>query len=193
MKIKDLSIMALLLSLLIVFSKISIQIGPIPVTLQTFAVIILGYILKAKKAFIVILTYIVMGLLGIPVFSTGGGIHYIYQPSFGFIIGFLISSLITGIKTNKKYSLYLQGIIGLLIIDLIGLIYMYLISKFYLLVDHDILYIINIGLTPFIIKDLISVVLATLMYLRIQPVINPKYETIKLMGWLIHPILLYKL
>ena len=69
MKINELCYMAIMLALLIVCSKISVNIGPIPITLQTFAVIMVGYVLKFKKAFIVFLAYILMGLVGIPVFS----------------------------------------------------------------------------------------------------------------------------
>ena len=81
-KIKDLAIMAMMLAILVVCSKISFNIGIISLTLQTFAVASIGLILKWKKALIVFFTYIVMGLIGIPVFSTGGGYQYIFYPSF---------------------------------------------------------------------------------------------------------------
>lgn len=172
MKIRtnDLCYMAILLALLVVCSKISINIGPIPITLQTFSVIILGYILKLKKSLIVFLTYIIIGLIGIPVFSGGGGFDYILKPSFGFIIGFMLSSFITGIefKKSNKYILFLQGLLGLVIIDVIGLIYMYLIMNYYYGMDKDMFYIIEVGLTPFIIKDIISVVISTIVYLRVK-------------------------
>jgi biotin transport system substrate-specific component len=72
-KIKDITLMSIMLAILIVASKISFNIGPIPITLQTFAVAIISCLLKWKRASIVFLAYIIMGLIGIPVFSTGGG------------------------------------------------------------------------------------------------------------------------
>ena len=89
MKIKDLCFMVIFLSLLIISSKISVEIGIISITLQTFAVTITCYLLKWKKSLIVFLAYIIMGLVGLPVFSVGGGIYYLLKPSFGFILGFL--------------------------------------------------------------------------------------------------------
>ncbi len=182
LKINELCYMAIMLSLLIVCSKISVNIGVIPITLQTFAVIMVGYVLKWKKAIIVFLAYILMGLVGIPVFSGGGGFDYIFKPSFGFIIGFLLSSLITGIVFNKhsKIALYFQGLLGLLIINIVGLIYMYLIMNYYLLLDKSVSYILEVGLLPFLLKDCISVFIATLVYervyerVRLIAVINPK-------------------
>ena len=96
MKIKDLCLMTVCLSILIVCSKISFDIGIISLTLQTFAVALTGYLLKWKRSAIVFITYIIMGLIGIPVFSGGGGFFYVLKPSFGFIIGFLVGTFITG-------------------------------------------------------------------------------------------------
>ena len=177
-KINELCYMAIMLALLIVCSKISVTLGPIPITLQTFAVIMVGYVLKLKKAFIVFLAYIVMGLVGIPVFSGGGGFDYIFKPSFGFIIGFMLSSLITGITFKKHYkvALFAQGLLGLIIIDVIGLVYMYLIMNFYLGLDKSVSYVLEACLLPFLLKDCISVMIATMVYERVSPiaVINPK-------------------
>lgn len=175
MKIKDLCFMVVFLSLLIISSKISIEIGIIAITLQTFAVSITSYLLKWKKAAIVFLTYIIMGLVGIPVFSTGGGYYYILKPSFGFIIGFFVSAFITGsnIFSNSKIAFFLKGIIGLLVIDIIGMIYMFIILKFYLQSENaNIVFILQAGFLPFIVKDLISVVLAGLISLRLEPILD---------------------
>lgn len=180
MKIKDLSIMAICLSVLVICSKISFNIGIISLTLQTFAVIIISILLKWKKASIVFITYIIMGLVGIPVFSTGGGFDYILKPSFGFIIGFLVASIIIGIPFGKnKYMVIIKSLIGLLVLDIIGMVYMYIILKFYLASPSvDVLYVIEVGFLPFIIKDLISTVLAALIGIRLENVldINSKNE-----------------
>ena len=173
-KIKDLAIMAMMLAILVVCSKISFNIGIISLTLQTFAVASIGLILKWKKALIVFFTYIVMGLIGIPVFSTGGGYQYIFYPSFGFIIGFMLSSFVTGsnLFNKNKWMLIPKALLGLIVIDIVGLIYMYLILNFYMDKPSSILYVLEVGFTPFIIKDSISVVLASLIAIRLEPAIN---------------------
>lgn len=173
MKIKDLCNMTICLSLLIICSKLSLNIGVISLTLQTFAVTIISYILKWKKSAIVFLTYIIMGLVGIPVFSKGGGFFYVLEPSFGFIIGFFLSSFIVGLNGKNKIMYYLQGILGLLIIDIVGMIYMYFILVFYMdIKDVSFLYILEIGFLPFIVKDLISVIISAIIALRLAPIFN---------------------
>ena len=175
MKVKDLCQMTVCLSLLIICSKISFSIGIISITLQTFAVTLIGYLLKWKKASIVFIAYIIMGLIGIPVFSTGGGFEYVLMPSFGFIIGFFLSGFITGsnILKDKKWAKLIKGIAGLLVIDLTGMIYMYFILKFHLNSPNaNVIYILQAGFLPFIAKDLISVYLSFLISLRLEVIFN---------------------
>ena len=165
--------MTVCLSILVVCSKLSLNIGIIALTLQTFAVAIISYLLKWKKASLVFLTYIVMGLAGIPVFSKGGGIFYVLEPSFGYIIGFFLSAFIIGLKGENKILYYARGIFGLLLIDIIGMIYMYFMLVFHLgKTDLTALYILQIGFFPFILKDAISVVLAAFIARRLAPVFN---------------------
>lgn len=183
-KINELCQMAIMLALLIVCSKISVNIGPIPITLQTFAVIMVGYVLKLKKGLIVFLAYILMGLLGIPVFSSGGGFDYIVKPSFGFILGFLLSVFVTGLSLKSKNNILsyilglIQGLLGLLIIDFVGLIYMYIIMNYYLGMDKNVISILEAGLFPFLLKDTISVVIAVVIYSRVSNLIFLKAEPI---------------
>lgn len=175
MKVKDIAMMTVCLSILIIASKISISIGIIAITLQTFAVALIPYILKWKRSAIVFITYILMGLIGIPVFSNGGGFYYVLKPSFGFILGFLASLFITGspILKNKKIANLFKGLLGLLVLDIIGLVYMYFILKYYMNNDTvTISYILEVGFLPFIIKDTISVVLAWVISLRLEPVLD---------------------
>jgi len=175
MKVKDLCLMTVCLCILIICSKIAVPIGVISITLQTFAVAIIPYILKWKRASIVLTAYILMGLIGIPVFSDGGGFFYVLKPSFGFILGFLSSTFITGsnVLKNSKIAGLIKGLLGLLTLDLIGMIYMYFILKYYIgSAKTSILYVIQVGFLPFILKDSISVVLAYIISLRLSPILD---------------------
>ena len=167
--------MTVCLSILVICSKISISIGVISITLQTFAVSLIPFILKWKKSAIVFLAYILMGLIGIPVFSEGGGFYYVLKPSFGFILGFLASSFITGSNSFKRYKIanLFKGLIGLILLDFIGLIYMYFILKYHIGSDKvSLSYILEVGFLPFILKDSISVVLAYIISLRLNVALN---------------------
>ena len=60
----------------------------IELSLQTAVVVVLACVLDKKLAFLTVLAYIILGLAGVPVFSQGGGIAYVFKPSFGFLLGF---------------------------------------------------------------------------------------------------------
>ena len=161
-KLKDLVMMALMLAFMVVASKISIPIGVIPLTLQTFAVFIISLVL-GKKSCIIFILYLLIGLTG-----------YIYMPSFGFIIGFIPASFIIGISSNKEkfYIKYILSIIGLLIINVFGVAYMYFIFKYHMGAEKDIIYILNVGVVPFIAKDIFTAILSCIIYSRIRVLIN---------------------
>lgn len=160
---KDLSLMAILLTILIVCSKISFPIGLISITLQTFAVAILSYILGVKRSLITISTYIIIGLIGIPVFSTGGGISYLLTPSFGFILGFIPFSIIL-----IKIKNFIISLSSLLILYILGSIYMIMILTFYMGKDVTFIYVLEVAVVPFVIKDILSIILAKFIYTRIK-------------------------
>lgn len=165
--------MGVCLAIIVVCSKISIPIGTIPLTLQTFALFVCSLILGIK-AFFVFLLYILLGLIGLPVFSSGGGFSYIYMPSFGFVIGFLPSSAIIGLasKSEKKYLKYVLSFVGLLVLNIFGVVYMYFILNLYMDASTSLLYVLQVAVLPFIIKDIIIMVLSCIIYSRIKVIIN---------------------
>ena len=181
-KIYDVVMMAISLALVIICSKISIPIGAIPLTLQTFAVFLISLILGVKKSFIVFLTYIILGLIGLPVFSSGGGIQYIFMPSFGFIIGFIVAAPIVGIasKSDKFYLKYITSFIGLLIINIFGVVYMLIILNLYKGLNKDIIYVLSVAVAPFIAKDIFIVILSCIIYSRLKLVLYKKEERVTL-------------
>lgn len=170
----DLSLMSIMLTLMVVCSKITIPISFIPLTLQTFCVFLIPIIIGSKRAFFTFLAYIIFGLLGLPIFSNGGGFSYIYQPSFGFIIGFMFTSIIVGMvnENNKKITNYLLLITGITIMYFIALIYMAIILNGYLKLDKSFLDILKIGFIPFVLKDMISALIAKIIGFRIKKVVT---------------------
>ena len=165
--------MGIALALMIVCSKISFLVGAIPITLQTFAVFICSLIL-GWKASIVFIVYTALGLIGLPIFSSGGGFAYIYAPSFGFIISFIPASLIIGIasKSDKRYLKYITSLCGLLLINVIGVAYMYFIYNYYMETQKSLLTVIQIGVLPFILKDIVVAAVSCIIYSRIKIVLD---------------------
>lgn len=103
MKAKDLTLTAILLALLIVLSQLSVPIGPIPITLQTLAVLFIGYFLSPRSTVIATFTYLVGGLVGLPIFSNfQGGLQSVLLPSFGFILSFIPAAFFQALYLRKK-------------------------------------------------------------------------------------------
>ena len=104
-KIKDLSLIALFSAIIVICSLITIP-SAIPFTLQTFAIFLCLNILGAKKGIISILIYILLGVVGLPVFSGfSGGLGALFNVTGGYIIGFIFSALTYWLITsifNKK-------------------------------------------------------------------------------------------
>lgn len=137
MKTRKLILCAFFSSLIVVGAFIRIPVPLVPFTLQFLFTMLAGLLLGGKLGFNSVLIYILMGLLGLPVFAEGGGLAYLLKPSFGYIIGFAVASYITGVIANKvpfpSYKrLLTANFSGLGIVYLFGMIYYYLISYFYL-------------------------------------------------------------
>ena len=92
---------ALFTALIAVGAWIQIPLPFLSVTLQTFFVLTAGYLLGAKLAALSATLYMVIGLMGVPVFSGGGGLSYVLRPSFGYIIGFVVGAWVTGFLTEQ--------------------------------------------------------------------------------------------
>lgn len=136
-KTKDLILCALFAALIVVGTFIKIPIPLIPFTLQFLFTMLAGLLLGGKLGAVSVCVYIVLGLIGLPVFADGGGIAYILKPSFGYIIGFAVASYVTGCIANKVKNpsykrLLAANFIGLGIVYFLGMLYYYLISYFYL-------------------------------------------------------------
>lgn len=76
--------------------RIPIPISPMPMTLQTAMVFLAGALLGSRRGSIAMAMYMAIGLIGLPVFTQGGGFHNIISPSFGFVIGFIPAAWIIG-------------------------------------------------------------------------------------------------
>ena len=97
LSVRDISHVGIFTALTAVGAFISIPIGPVPITLQSFFVLLSGIILGSKKAMFSQITYLLLGLIGFPIFAGfSGGIQTIFKPSFGFIIGYIVAAYVVG-------------------------------------------------------------------------------------------------
>lgn len=168
-KIYDISLTAIFIAIIVIVSQFSI-ITPfgIPLSFQVFAISLAGYVLKPKFSVLSVLCYVFLGAIGVPVFSGFiGGIQHIIGATGGFIIGFIFIALFCSFSSNRINKV-IFGFIGLLICHIIGII------QFSFITGSGILEsIISVSL-PYLVKDIVLLILASLFADRIKYILNKK-------------------
>ncbi|MDO5558450.1 MAG: biotin transporter BioY [Oscillospiraceae bacterium] len=126
---------ALFTALTAIGAFIRIPVPVVPFTLQFLFTMLAGLVLGAKKGALSVGLYALLGLIGLPVFAEGGGIWYLLKPSFGYILGFVAASFVTGrmTETMKEFSFkrtLLANFTGLFIVYAAGMVWYYVICNF---------------------------------------------------------------
>lgn len=176
---KEITLVALFSGLTAIGAFISLPLGPVPITLQTMFVLLSGILLGAKLAALSQIVYIVLGLIGVPIFSGfTGGPQSILKPSFGFIIGFVFAAYIVGKITNQnsqfKLKIVIATIVGTITIYLFGIPYMYYILNVVMSKGLSLDEVLKIGLWMFIPGDILKLVVAAIVGTRMNRVIRVK-------------------
>lgn len=136
---------------------------PVPITGQTFAVLLGAAALGPIRALASSSLYLLLGLVGLPWFAGGtGGIKVVSSPSFGYLLGFLAASLLVGSLASKGLD---RSLIGTLAIMIAGNAVIYLFGVGYLAVDLHISIVkaMALGMTPFLVGDLAKAILADIL------------------------------
>lgn len=173
-KIMSIVLCALFAAITAVLSQIAIPMpSSVPVTLQTFAVALTGYFLGTAKGSIALAVYVLLGAVGAPVFAGfHGGFGSIIGPTGGFIIGFIPMAALCGIsmwKLPTKLQIPARlgfGILGLAACHIFGFVQFALVSQI------DMLESFLLVSVPYLVKDVISVVLAYFAAFAIAKAVN---------------------
>lgn len=158
---------ALFAALTAVGAFIRFPLGTMSVTLQFMFTAMAGVLLGAKWGAVSQAVYVVLGLVGLPVFTMGGGIGYVMQPSFGFLLGLIPTAWVIGRLTEKEnghWCIALACLAGLAVLYLIGLPYMYLIMKLYLHKSITVWTAVKAGMLVYLPGDAIKIALTVLLY-----------------------------
>lgn len=138
----------------------------VPITLQTLGIYLTSCILKPKLAFSTSLVYILIGVVGFPVFSGfNSGLSSLLGPSGGYIFSFPITALVISLIVNKKYSTILKitaMLIGTIICYFIGTIWFMYITK------NTLFTALMMCVIPFIPGDLIKIIIASILSKKIK-------------------------
>lgn len=166
-KLKQMILNAQFAVIIAIIAQITIPLGPIPLTGQTFAVGLAATILGGWNSMIAVCIYLLMGLIGVPVFAGfSSGISALLGPTGGFLIGFIFNALATGwILEKTKFNLpwgILANLAGALITLLFGTIWL----KYGTGLDWQAAF--TGGFIPFIIPGILKALLAAFCGIAIR-------------------------
>lgn len=167
-------LVALTVALTAAGAFLRIPVGPVPITLQTFFVLLSGAILGPGLGAIAMTAYLILGLAGLPIFAGGGGPQYIFSPTFGFLASFPFASAIVGciIPQSAKKVNFSRAFAALLA----GTIVVYGAGLPFLAFYLNILQgknigtgaILMMGMVPFLPGDLLKIILGAFLILPLR-------------------------
>jgi len=141
--------------------KIFLPFSPVPITGQTFAVLMTGALYGARRGGLSVILYIIMGMSGLSVFALGGGFSVLLGTTGGYLLGFIAAAYITGLLAERGWdrrieTTILAMVFGNMVIYTFGLLWLCCLVG----VSRTVLVM---GLYPFIIGDLLKIALAALL------------------------------
>lgn len=172
LSVQNMALMAIFVALMAVCSWISLTFGQITFTLQTFAVFVTAGLLGTKKGTLSVVIYILLGAVGVPVFAGfSGGVASIAGYLGGFIIGFIPEAFIIGIATDLiKTKNEIMKMVVLAVSMLIGDVVCFLLGGIWFkqVLEVDWKYTFAMAMAPYIVPDLVKIVLATIIVNRVK-------------------------
>lgn len=143
-----------------------------------------GLLLGGETGALSVIIYIILGLIGVPVFAEGGGIYYVLKPTFGYLIGFIISTFVTGKIANAKYRpsfkrLLVANFSGMAITYLIGVPYYIAAVKLWVEGStFDLEKILKALVMLPLPKDMVCCVLAAIIGIKLLPILPGRADLI---------------
>ena len=148
--------------LLTISAKVKIPFYPVPMTMQTFAVLLMGIAFGWRIGVATVSLYLFEGLIGLPIFAgtpeKGVGLIYFTGPTMGYLIGFLFATFIAGylnFKTNI-FFIFIKLILSVSIIYILGILWLGNLIGW----DKPLL---QLGVTPFLLAELFKISLLTIL------------------------------
>ena len=169
------------------FIRITIPTEPYPFTfsLQWLFVLMAGFLLGAKLGAMSVGAYLLVGLVGVPVFVHGGGPQYIFRAGFGFLLGFLLAAFLIGLLTKRLprlggkglasefIRLMIAAVVGLAAYYFVGIVYYYFMYSCVLETPAQWgLGIAIAGCMTTFLPDLALCVVAALLSTRLRPALG---------------------
>jgi biotin transport system substrate-specific component len=137
---------------------------PVPITGQTFGVLVVGGALGLRRGSAATLLYVLLGVIGLPFFAEGkGGISIMWGATGGYLIGFVLAAAIVGRLAELGWDRHIGGSIGACALGSVA-IYAVGLPWLAMVAGYDLATTIANGLTPFIIGDALKIIAAALVF-----------------------------
>ncbi|MCI8525077.1 MAG: ECF transporter S component [Oscillospiraceae bacterium] len=173
MKTRDLILTALFAALTAIGAFLRVPTPISSFTLQMFFTFMAGVLLGPRLGALSQAIYVVLGLAGLPIFTGGGGLGYVLQPTFGFLLGLIPMAAVTGALSRRLGhgfgALCLSCLAGVPVLYLIGLPYMHLVLTLYLHKAQTIGQTLMGGMVIFLPWDALKIVAAAALGHQLAP------------------------
>ena len=160
--ITQIAVIGVMTAVICILAPFSLPIGPVPISFTNLAIYIALYVLGMKRGTISYLIYLLIGLVGVPVFSGfTGGPQKLFGPTGGYLIGFILMAIICGIFMEKSHANVWITSLGMVL----GTIVAYLFGTVWFIHQLDYTWgqALAVCVWPFIPFDLIKIVIAGIL------------------------------
>ncbi|HEB12252.1 MAG TPA: biotin transporter BioY [Actinobacteria bacterium] len=179
MTTRDLSLTAMFAALTAIGAWITIPIQPVPFTFQVLIVLLAGALLGSLKGGLSQIVYVLLGVVGLPVFAGGAsGPGVLVGPSGGYIIGFVVAAFVIGAICEVVRSFW--GTLGAMVIGMV-IIYAFGVVQLMIVLNLNFPEALSLGVFPFVPFDLIKALIAVSLVGRLRPILslNPSIPSAK--------------
>ncbi|MCR5565498.1 MAG: biotin transporter BioY [Clostridiales bacterium] len=169
MKVKDMTLTAVMAALICIAGPLTIAAGPVPLSLATFAIYLAGAILGKKWGTVSVGLYLLIGIIGVPVFSGfSGGFQKLAGVTGGYLIGYLPCAFLTGLGAEKAERAGKKRILPLMMVA--GTIVLYTVGTAWFMIQtgNGIGAALGLCVLPFLPGDAMKIAAATLLAVPVK-------------------------
>jgi biotin transport system substrate-specific component len=152
--------------LIFLTSKISLAIpgNPVPYTLQTFGILVVGGALGLRRGGAAALLYVSLGVIGLPFFAEGrGGLSVVFGATGGYLIGFVLAGALVGRLAELGWDRHIGGSLGMNALGT-ALIYVVAIPWLMVVLQLDLAQAVTLGVMPFLLVDMVKLAAAAAVF-----------------------------
>ena len=163
---RNLVLAALMAALTAAGAFLKFPLGQMSVTLQFLFTALAGVVLGARWGAVSQAVYVALGLAGLPIFTLGGGLGYVFQPSFGFLLGLIPAAWAAGALSAgnaRPGRIFAAGAAALAVLYLVGVPYMYAICNLYLGKGLSVETVVTTGMLIYLPGDALKIAATALL------------------------------